>query len=195
MKVYGITGGIGSGKSAASHRFEHHGIPVIDADSLGHAVILPDGSAFQSVIDAFGTDIVVNGYIEREKLGSLVFKDPEALKKLNSLVHPAVQQEIASRCAEYAEKGHSAVLIEAALHGEDGTLRPGMDGLILVLSPVDIRIQRLEEQRGIDPEESLRRMNNQTPPEEKKSLANWILDNSKDLSHLYEQIDAMVDEL
>lgn len=195
MKIYGITGGIGSGKSAACSRFEHLGIPVIDADSLGHDVILPEGSAFESVVEEFGTGILSDGYIDREKLGAVVFQDPNALKKLNSLVHPAVQLEIANRCKEYEEKGHSAVLIEAALHGEDGTLRPGMDGLILVLSPVEIRLQRLEERRGIKREEALRRMNNQTPPEEKMALAAWVLDNSKELSHLHEQIDAMVEEL
>jgi len=195
MKIYGITGGIGSGKSAASRRFEHHDIPVIDADSVGHGVIMPNGSAFDSVVEAFGTKILSDGLIDREKLGTVVFQDPDALKKLNSLVHPAVQNEMANRCKEYAESGKRATLIEAALHGEDGTLRPGMDGLILVLSPVETRLKRLEELRGIDREESLRRMNNQTPPDEKKSIATWVLDNSKDLDHLHKQIDAIIPEL
>jgi len=86
-------------------------------------VLEPNGPAFEGVVDAFGQDILHEGKVDRIKLGAVVFNDNEALQRLNSLVHPAVQSEIAQRCAELLEMDHKAALIEAALHGEDGTLR------------------------------------------------------------------------
>lgn len=195
MYIFGLTGGIGAGKSAASKRFIEVGIPVIDADSLGHYVLEPEGSAFEGVLDAFGDEILHEGAIDRAKLGDIVFADSEALQLLNSLVHPAVQQEIARRCADLMKLGHKAALIEAALHGEKGKLREGMEGLVLVSSPVETRIERLLNSRGMSREEALQRIESQTPPEDKKALANWIIQNDKDLDHLHDQVDAIAGEL
>lgn len=195
MKLYALTGGIGAGKSAASDRFKHHGIPVIDSDALGHIVIQPGGEAFQPVIDRFGTDILVDDVIHRPTLGEIVFSNPEALADLNAIVHPAVFNETARRTAEYAQAGHNAAIIEAALHAEDGQLRDGFEGLILVHCPADIRIERLTRDRGMSREEAQARMDNQTPPEDKLSLAKWVLHNDKDLDHLHQQVDMVAPEL
>ena len=195
MRIIGLTGGIGAGKSAASQRFIHAGIPVIDADRLGHYVLEPNGPAFQGVVDAFGQDILHEGKVDRIKLGAVVFNDNEALQRLNSLVHPAVQSEIAQRCAELLEMKHKAALIEAALHGEDGTLREPMETLILVKCPVEIRIERLVRDRGMSREEALQRIQAQTPPEQKVHLAKWIIENDRDIEALHDQVDAIAKEL
>lgn len=195
MKIYALTGGIGSGKSEASRRFEERGIPVIDADRIGHTILEPGGAAEQAVIAAFGTDIVTCGRIDREKLGGIVFADSDALKRLNSLTHPAVRGEIARRTAEYMEVGHEAIIIEAALHAENGELGPEMSGLILVTCPTEERIRRLVELRGMDRDEAERRIAAQTPPENKARLAKWIVDNRGTLEELYEQVDAVAEEL
>lgn len=195
MRIIGLTGGIASGKSAASARFIEKGVPVIDSDALGHAVIEPDGPAYQSVIDAFGTDILMDGKIDRIKLGAIVFQDATALKTLSSLIHPAVLSESARLCAQYAAEGHPATIIEAALHAEDGTLRPGIDALILVMCPDPIRIQRLIEHRSMSEADATARIQSQTPPEKKVALAKWIIHNDTTIENLHAQIDAILPEL
>lgn len=195
MKIYALTGGIGAGKSAASKRFAERGIPVIDSDALGHEVIEPGAPAFQAVVDRFGEGILKEGQIDRPALGEIVFSDPKALQDLNAIVHPAVIAETGRLSAEYAAQGHTAIIIEAALHAEDGTLREPFEALILVDCPEEIRIQRLVENRQMAPEEAQSRIKNQTPPEKKKSLARWIIQNDKSMVDLTRQVDAIVPEL
>lgn len=194
MKIYGLTGGIATGKSVASARFIEQGVPVIDSDALGHSVIEPGGPAYQPILDEFGVDLLENGKINRAKLGDIVFADTTALKILNGLVHPAVLSEIDRLCAQYAQEGEQTTLIEAALHAEDGILRPGIDGLILVICPDAIRIERLLQNRGLTRDEALARLNSQSPPEKKLSLANWIIHNDKDVEYLNSQVDAAIQE-
>ncbi len=194
MNIYGLTGGIASGKSAASEHFRTLGIPVIDSDALAHTLIEPGASAFQPVVDALGTDILTDGRIDRAKLGALAFKDTEVLETLNRLIHPAVHAESARLCAEFNAQGHSVVIIEAALHAEDGTLREGLDGLIVVNCPEEIRLNRLVEQRGMPYADAIQRIESQTPPEKKLPLARWIIHNDKSLVELHQQVEAIVEE-
>lgn len=195
MKIYALTGGIGSGKSEAARRFAALGIPVIDADRIGHEVIEPGGPAERGVIEAFGTAIVTDGRIDRKKLAARVFGDRQALDRLNALTHPAVLQEIGKRTAEWANAGHRVAIIEAALHAENGTLADWMAGLILVTCPEPIRVERLQRDRGMTPEESRARIASQTPPEKKAPLAKWIIENDGDLAHLQAQVERIAKEL
>lgn len=195
MRVYGLTGGTGSGKSEAARRFAELGFPVIDADAVGHDVIAPGGAAERAVIEAFGPDIVTAGAIDRAKLGAIVFRDDAARKRLNAIVHPAIGMAIAMRCAALAEKGHGAVVVDAALIAENGRKEDYLSGLILVMSPVELRIQRLIEHREIDLAEARRRIASQTAPETKLALADWVIDNSGTKEELYRQVDAIAREM
>ncbi len=195
MRIYGITGGTGSGKSEAARRFAQLGFPVIDADAIGHEVIAPGGAAEKAVIEAFGQAIVTDGAIDRGKLGARVFSDDEARKRLNAIVHPAIGMAIAMRCAALAEQGHDAVIIDAALIAENGKKDDFLSGLIVVTCPVDERIRRLVELRGIDEAEARRRIAAQTPPERKLALADWVIDNSGSKEELLDQIDMIAREL
>lgn len=195
MKVYGLTGGIAAGKTEASRRFAERGVPVIGADEVAHAVIAPGGIAEQAVITAFGDAILTCGKIDREKLGAIVFDDPDALQRLNTLVHPAVGEEIAKRTAEFAQEGHEAVIIEAALHAENGKLAPGMEALILVDCPREERVRRLLERRGMTLEEANQRIDAQTPPEKKRSAAKWVIENRGDIEELHRQVDEIAKAL
>lgn len=194
MKIYGLTGGIAAGKSEASRRFKERGIPVIDADKVGHAVTEPGGAAEQAVIEAFGDAIITSGIIDREKLGLVVFSDPEARMKLNGIVHPAIGRETAARFAAFAEEGHPVAVYDAPLLAEDGTLRGGFDGLIVVLCPREVRLKRLIETRGMSEEEANRRIDAQTPPEEKVRLAQWVIHNTGSIDDLRAEVDAIVEE-
>jgi dephospho-CoA kinase len=111
------------------------------------------------------------------------------------MIHPAVGLETKRLCDQYQQEGHPATIIEAALHAEDGTLRPGLDALILVICPDPIRIQRLNTDRGLTEEEALARIQSQTPPEKKVDLAKWIIHNDQDIQHLHNQVDQILKEL
>ncbi|MBI1319724.1 MAG: dephospho-CoA kinase [Candidatus Hydrogenedens sp.] len=195
MKIYGLTGGTGSGKSTAARRFEERGIPVIDADRVGHDLLAPGGAAERAVIDAFGDDILTSGTIDRAKLGARVFADPEALQRLNGLVHPALFGEIARRVGEYALQGRNAVIVDAALLAENGRKEDWLEALILVTAPVEARVARLRDGRGIDEAESRRRIAAQTDPESKRAAARWVVDNGGGLVALYEQVDAIAETM
>ncbi len=195
MRIYGLTGGTGSGKSAAARHFESLGIPVVDADVVGHEVIEPGGAAEEAVVAAFGKDVVTGGVIDREKLGGVVFRDDDARERLNSIVHPAIRLEMANRCAQYAAAGHDIVIIDAALLGENGKLDDYFSGLILVLAPVETRIARLTGPRGIAEDEARRRIAAQRPPEDKVALARWVIENTGTLEELHEQVERVTGEL
>ncbi|MCC6793854.1 MAG: dephospho-CoA kinase [Candidatus Hydrogenedentes bacterium] len=194
MRIYGLTGGTGSGKSEAARRFASHGIPIIDADAVGHEVIAPGGAAEKSVIDAFGEGILTDGAIDRGKLGTQVFRNEEARKKLNSIVHPAIGMAIAMRCAALAEQ-RDVVIIDAALIAENGKKEDYLSGLMLVLCPDDLRVQRLVAHRGVDEAEARRRIAAQTPPEKKLALADWVIDNSGDIDALHARVDEVAEVL
>ena len=194
MKIYALTGGIAAGKSEASRRFEELGIPVVDADTIAHQVMEPGGRAYNAVVAHFGDQILTDGRIDRGKLGPLVFDDPEELARLNSMVHPAVQLEIAQRLADVSGETEVAI-VDAALHAENGQLGPGMEGLILVHAPEETRLRRLVERRGIDEEEARKRIAAQTAPERKMHLATWIVENTGTIEDLHAQIDAIAREI
>lgn len=195
MKIIGLTGGTGSGKSSAARRFEEHNIPVIDADRIGHALISPGGAAEVPVIQAFGEGVLTSGIIDRAKLGALVFDSPELLTKLNSLVHPRLFQDIARRCQEYAGQGEAHVIIDAALLGERGVKEDWLDALILVSAPEATRVKRLASGRSIPVDVATQRIRAQSDPEAKRPLATWVIDNAGSVDALHQQVDAIVETL
>lgn len=195
MRIYGLTGGIGSGKSEVARRLVELGIPVIDADIVGHEILEPGGSAADAVITAFDQTILTEGCIDREKLASVVFDDDAARRRLNAIVHPVIARNIAERCAELVQQGHSSIVIEATLLAEDGQREPWMNGLILVLSSEDLRLSRLVRSRGMDPVDARKRMAAQTPPEKKASLADWVIENNGTLDELRAATDAVADAI
>lgn len=196
MKLYGLTGGIGSGKSEAARLFREQGIPVLDADQIGHAALLPGGAARDAVAREFGPPVLdAEGRIDRAMLAERVFADPAARARLNALTHPVIYAEIARQAGEWAGRGVPAGLVEAALLGEDGKVPPTLSGLVLVSAPAEVRLARLTTLRGMDREDALRRIAAQRDPEEKRSIARWVLDNSGDVAALREQVVRVAGEL
>ncbi len=193
MRLYGITGGTGSGKSEAAKRFAERGIPVIDADLVGHEVIAPGGAAAEPVARVFGEAVLTGGQIDRVKLSAVVFRDAASLQKLNTIVHPLIFGEIGARCARLHEAGHHAVLVDAALLGENGAREQWLAGLILVLASRDARTRRLAASRGIAEEEIARRMAAQTPPEHKIPIADWVIENNGSIEELYARVDEIAE--
>lgn len=195
MKIIGLTGGTGSGKSTAAKLFVEHGFPVIDADRVGHELIAPGGVAEAAVIEAFGEGILSSGIIDRAKLGTIVFGAPEKLAQLNALVHPRLFGEIARQCQEHGARGAMAVIVDAALLGESGAKDPWINDLILVSAPAKVRAERLEMFRGIPRAEAERRIAAQSDPERKRDFARWVIDNAGGVDALRPQVAEIVEQI
>ena len=195
MRIIGITGGTGAGKSSAARRFETHAIPIVDADKIGHDLIAPGGDAVSDVITAFGEEILEYGKIHRGRLGAHVFANADALATLNAIMQPRIAQKIGQRCADHAAAGHRVCLIDAALLADNGTLEPWLEALILVSSSEEQRVGRLTSHREMDPEAAWERVRAQVNPESKRSLASWVIENNGDITELHQQVDAIAHEL
>jgi len=196
MKIIGLTGGIGSGKSAAASFFREAGIPVIDADSIGHNLLENNPAIQKAVIAAFGNNITTDGgAISREKLAALAFADAAVRQQLNAILHPAIIAEVGKRCAACQAEGYDAIIVEAALIGESGQRDGWLTGLILVLASEPVRIDRLMRYRSFSREEAMRRIAAQTPPNNKRAIADWTIDNSGDLETLCTRVIQVVQEI
>ena len=195
MRMYGLTGGIASGKSEVARRLIERGVPVINSDRIGHTLLEPGSEVADAVVNAFGRGIVSCGRIDKERLAGIVFADAQARQKLNAIMHPVIKGIIAERCAALAAEGHNAVVVEAAIMAEGGKLEEWLDGLILVTCPREMRLSRLTEHRGMGPEEARCRIEAQTLPEGKTPLADWIIENDGTLEELHARTDEIAEEI
>lgn len=195
MKILGLTGGIGSGKSTVAQLLREEGFPVIDADHTGHELLALDASIRREVIDAFGDEIVEGDGISREKLAARVFTDDVARSRLNGILHPAIIRQVTQRCMEEFQQGHPVVIVEAALLGEQEEKEPWLSGLILVLTEAEERVKRLVKYRDMKESEARERIAAQTPPERKIPLADWLIYNDGNTEHLKCRVAALAGEL
>ncbi|MDQ6760210.1 MAG: dephospho-CoA kinase [Acidobacteriota bacterium] len=175
---------------------EELGCYVIRADELGHRVLLPGGEAHDPVVSEFGTGILdESGAIHRRRLAALVFRDPERLKKLSSIVHPAVtrlEREQTDRIA--ATEPHAIVVVEAAILVETGS-HVKFDRLIVAVCTPEQQMQRAMARDSYSKEEALERMGRQLPLGEKRRLADFVIDTSGNKEATLEQTRAVYREL
>ncbi len=196
MRVIGLTGGIGSGKSEAAAGFREAGIPVIEADGIGHSLMKNDPSVRTALINCFGDAVRGdNGDIVREKLAALVFTDEEARRQLNAIMHPVIVKEVRRQCAELEASEHAAVIVEAALLAEPGYEASWLKGLILLLASERIRVERLVQNRGLSQEDAQKRIAAQSAPEAKIPFADWVINNNGDLAMLRSQVKRVAAEI
>jgi dephospho-CoA kinase len=188
-----VTGGIGSGKSTVTARFAERGCPVIDADRVAREVVEPGEPALAELAERFGDDMIrSDGSLDRAALASIVFVDDEARADLERITHPRVAARMAERIAELnAEPGsrpHWVVVVDHPLLVE--TTQAGrFDAVVVVLAPVAVRLQRLADERGMDPEDVRARMAAQATDAERRAVATHVVDNSGDLASLLAQVD------
>ena len=181
MKILGLTGGIGSGKSTVAAWYSKHGVPVLDADQMAREVLTP-----QAVQDLFGSEYLENLQINRKKLGELVFSDPAERAKLEAFTHPLIAQKLQEELMKLEQAGHDLVVYEAALIFEKN-IQNRFDRTILVMAPEFVRLDRLLKRGDLTREEAIKRMKAQMPDVEKARLATVVIDNSgslKDLAQL-----------
>jgi dephospho-CoA kinase len=177
VKLVGLTGGVGSGKSTVAAFLRELGAEVVDADEASHAVYEPGTPGFAAVVRDFGEGYVLKGRIDRKALGELVFKDPDARRRLNSIVHPLVRDWMAQRTAEAFERGADVVVQDVPLLFEN-KLEELFPTVVLVWVPQEVQVERLVGGRGFTPERARDVIAAQMPIDEKRSRATHVIDNS-----------------
>ncbi|NNL13097.1 MAG: dephospho-CoA kinase [Acidimicrobiia bacterium] len=183
-----LSGGIGAGKSAVARSIEARGIPVIHADTIGHAVLEPEGEAFHAV-SAWWPEILLDGHIDRSRLAQIVFEDPQALRQLESMTHPAIAARILNLVA--AEEAADLVVVELPLLLPilgDGWTR------VVVDAPLETRKQRLVA-RGMDEVDIEARMAAQPSPQEWTDAAEFVIGNGGSLEDLETEVDRLLEWL
>lgn len=189
MKIIGITGGIGSGKTAVLNILKSdYGAFVMEADALAHCLMKPGQMSYNDIVNAFGQDILMeDGVIDRQKLGQVVFNDEEKLKILNSITHPNVKKTILSSIEEKEIAGCDLYVLEAALLIQDGYLDI-CDEMWFVYADLEKRIERLCMYRGFTRERAAKVIRSQAPDEYYEMNCVKKIDNSGDIDELKKQI-------
>jgi dephospho-CoA kinase len=185
----GLTGGIGSGKSTVADLLVEKGAVLIDADRIAREVVAPDGPAFQPLVDRFGPGILTpEGTLDRSALAALVFPDPEALRALNAITHPAIGAVMTERRAA-AEGTDDVVVFDVPLMKPEHRELLGLSLVIVVDCSVDTALSRLVEKRGFTRADAEARMAAQPSRQERRAGADFVIDNSSDLEHLRAEVD------
>lgn len=191
----GLTGGIGSGKSTVAGMLAQRGAVIIDADVIAREVVAPGGPAHAAVVARFGPAVVAkDGNLDRPALAAAVFGDDQAAldrrKDLNGIVHPAVGAEIMRRLAAAGEADPDAVVVlDVPLLAEVGRDRYPVAGVLVVDGPVEVAVARLVADRGFSEEDARARVAAQATREERRAIADVVLDNSGDLDHLEGEVE------
>jgi len=185
----GLTGGIGSGKSTVAARLAELGAVVVDSDQLAREVVAVGSPGLARVVERFGPDVLrPDGSLDRPGLGRLVFGDPAALADLNAIVHPLVRARSEELTVQAAAGGAAAVVHDVPLLVENG-LAGNYDVVLVVQAPLELRLQRLAG-RGMDAETARARIAAQASDEQRRAVADVVLDNSGSFEHLAAQVDA-----
>jgi len=196
MLIVGLTGGVASGKTAASQALKEEGAYIIDADQIARELVQPHQPAWNELIRAFGKEILQeDGSLHRKKLADKVFADPKQRKRLNQILHPRIKEEMDRRTKEIGQKDPEAiVVIDAPLLVELGDHHE-MDKLIVVTSTQTQQIERLKDRDGISPEEALRILSSQMPLGEKVKLADFVIGNEGSLEETKKRAREVFKEL
>lgn len=187
MKLIGLTGGVGSGKSTVAGMLRRLGATVIDADEATHAVYAPGTEGFTAIVEAFGQEFVRDGEIDRKRLGDLVFKDESARLRLNAIVHPRVRDWMAARTVEAVEHGAEVVVQDVPLLFENG-LQGLFSGTVLVYARPQTQLARLLDQRGLSRERATSIIAAQMPIDDKRALATFVVDNDGSIDETQRQV-------
>jgi len=195
MLTIGLTGGIGSGKSTVAQILGEFGAPILDADKVAHTTYAPGAPAYDAVIAAFGAQVVAaDRTIDRKKLGSIVFGNPERLNQLTSIVWPATRESIRRNVADLRAGGAKLpIVVEAAILIE-ANWQPLFDEIWLVRASREQVVARIESQRGLKPAETEARIRAQLSDEERAKHATLVIENNGSLEELREMLKTVWSE-
>ena len=194
MRVFGLTGGIGTGKSTVSGMLAELGAFVLDADKVGHNIYRAGSEAFAAVVDAFGPEIVgADGEIDRKRLGAIVFSDPIHLTRLNRLLHPRMYRVMEETLAGLRRDNVPCVVLEAAVLIE-ANWQPLVDEVWVTTAPLATVIERLGRRNNLTPEQVLARVDSQIPAEERARHADFLIDTDCTLAELANRLTVLWQE-
>lgn len=195
MKVMGLTGGIATGKTTAASMLRQLGARIVDADELAREIVQPGKEAWREIVEAFGQDILrEDGTIDREKLRRIVFQDEKKRQRLEAITHPRIRSLATQRLQKLVAEGAEIVVYVAPLLFENRVhlwLRP----VILVACDLATQKERLRKRDGLSEEEIQRHLNAQMPLDEKRRLADIVIDNSGTLEDLQKRVQEVWEKL
>ena len=192
MHLFGLTGGIASGKSAVAARLRERGVPVIDADQLARDAVATGSSGLREVVKTFGEEVLgPDGALDRKKLAAIVFDDDTKRKALNAIVHPIVTMLTFKRASELRDQGHALACYEAALIVENGVadaFRP----LVVVAAPEAVQVTRAVSRDAAQEADVRARIRAQMPLAEKVKAADFVIENAGSLADLARRTDEVL---
>ena len=192
MKVIGLTGGIGSGKSTITSYLLGKGLPVIDADKLSRDIVAPGSEGLEKIALHFGSAYLMpDGQLDRAKMGAAVFSDSAKLGLLNSLLHPILRLEIQKKINQYRVMQYPLIFLDAAILIEAG-MQDLVDEIWLIYATPENQIQRIMQRDHFNRQQALDRIKSQMPIEEKKQYADRIIDNNGTREKTIEQVAVLL---
>ena len=195
MKLIGLTGGIASGKSAAAAILRRLGAAVINADELAREVVRPGEEAWKEIVDAFSPAVLQQDKtLDRKKLRNIVFDDPAARKKLEAIIHPKVRALAEEKIHELEAAGNEIIVYEVPLLFE-GQLQLWLRPVILIACSTATQRQRLKQRDGLTDEQAQRHLHAQMSLEQKRRLADYVVENNGGLDDLEQQVKTVLDKI
>lgn len=197
MRIIGVCGGIGSGKSTVSCVLSKRGIPVISADDVYHELTSSSSACLDDLVSYFGTEILLNGALDRTRLSNAIFSSPDPgllLTKLNSITHKHVIREIEDRISNLESNGFEVVAVEVPLLFESG-FDKRCDSIIAVIADEEIRINRLISRDSITREKAISKIGSQLSDEFLISHADYVVNNDLGLDNIESQVDNILQEI
>jgi len=195
VKLIGLTGGIASGKSTVAAILRRLGVAIVNADELSREVVQPGTPGWKEIVDTFGTEILQpDGTVDRQRLRKIIFSDPAARKKLEAVIHPRVRALAQQRFQEHAAAGFEIVVYEVPLLFE-GNLQNSLRPVVLVATNVETQKNRLQDRDHLAESEAEKHITAQMSLEEKRRLADYVIENDGTLDELERRVRAVLEEI
>jgi dephospho-CoA kinase len=192
--IIGLTGSIASGKSTVSNMLKEKGYPIVDADKIARQVVEPGTPVIKEIAEHFGDEVLnEDGSLNREKLGKRIFKSEEERKKLNSIIHPAIRNEMIRQKEQWISKGAGTVILDIPLLFES-KLQSFVEKIIVVSVTPEIQKQRLIARNELNEQEAADRINSQLPMVEKEAGADAVIDNNGTIEETKMQVETLLDK-
>jgi dephospho-CoA kinase len=192
MDVYGLTGGIGSGKSTVAELLEEYGVPVVSADELSRVVVAPGSEGLRMVVEKFGTEILgEDGGLDRRRMASMVFRDPERRRELEAILHPRIRDRFEQVLDALEKAGHEVAVYEVPLLFERN-LQGEMKAVILVTAPMSVRVARVRARDDVTETEVRARIAAQMDEDAKRRRADYIIENNGSLDELRREVEFLM---
>lgn len=195
MNLVGLTGGIASGKSTVAKILESLGAAIVNADTLSREVVEPGREAWKEIVGTFGAEVLQpDQSLDRQKLRTIIFNNPNARRKLESIIHPRVRALAEQRIREHTAAGYGVIVYEVPLLFE-GNLHEWLRPVILVGCDVDTQLQRLQQRDGLDRTQAQKHIDAQMSLAEKRRLADYVIENNGSLDELKRQVEAVLEKI